>query len=69
MTIISKLNIMKNIIYVLCSLILIGIGVGMMKGEVQEVIYFADPLNEIVFTMLMFMSSILVLCNLELKSK
>jgi len=69
MTIISKLNIMKNIIYVLCSLILIGIGVGMMKGEVQEVIHFADPLNEIVFTMLMFMSSILVLSNLKFKSK
>jgi len=69
MTIISKLNIMKNIIYVLCSLILIGIGVGMMKGEVQEVIHFADPLIEIVFTMLMFMSSILVLSNLKFKSK
>jgi hypothetical protein len=60
---------MRNLIYVVCSLILIGIGLGMVMGKVQEVIHFADPLNEMLFTILMFISSAMVLFNLELKSK
>jgi hypothetical protein len=60
---------MRNLIYVLCSLALIGVGVGMMRGDVQEVIHFADPLNELVFTMLVFLLSVAVLSNLKLKSK
>ena len=64
-----RLRDMRNLIYVVCSLALIGIGVGMMSGDVQEVIHFADPLNEMVFTILMFMSSVMVLFNLKFKSK
>jgi hypothetical protein len=60
---------MRNLIYVVCSLILIGIGLGMVMGKVQEVIYFEDPLNEMLFTILMFVASLMVLSNLELKSK
>jgi len=64
-----RLRDMRNLIYILCSLALIGVGVGMMRGDVQEVIHFADPLNELVFTMLVFLLSVAVLSNLKFKSK
>jgi hypothetical protein len=37
-----------------CSLL----GFGMMKGTVQHMIHFADPINEIFFTALVFMMAI-----------
>ena len=36
----------------------VAIGVGMMTGDVQQYINFADPLNEMVFTAMCFMGMV-----------
>jgi len=43
---------------VLATLACLGVVVGMMMGTIQTVIGFADPLNEMVFTLMALMMAI-----------
>ena len=43
----------------------IAIGVGMITGDVQQYIGFADPLNEIIFTAMCFMGGVGMLMNVK----
>ena len=43
---------------VLATLACLGVVGGMVMGKIQTVIGFADPLNEMVFTLMAFMMSI-----------
>ena len=43
---------------VLATLLCLGVVVGMMMGTIQTVIGFADPLNEMVFTLMVLMMAI-----------
>ena len=50
---------------VLATLACLGVVVGMMMGTIQTVIGFADPLNEIVFTVMAFMMAIGCAMNIK----
>jgi len=64
-----RLRDMKNLLYILAALAFMGIGVLTIMGEVQKVIPFADPLNEIGFAFITILMGILTLLNIELKTK
>ena len=56
---------MRKVIYILAALGLWSIGLLTMMGEVQKVIKFEDPLNELVFSFGMFMGGIVSLMNVK----
>lgn len=56
---------MRKVIYILVALGLWSIGLLTMMGEVQKVIKFEDPLNEMVFSFGMFMGGIVSLMNIK----
>ena len=56
---------MRKVIYILVALGLWSIGLLTMMGEVQKVIKFQDPLNELVFSFGMFMGGIVSLMNIK----
>lgn len=56
---------MRKVIYILVALGLWSIGLLTMMGEVQKVIKFEDPLNELVFSFGMFMGGIVSLMNVK----
>jgi len=60
---------MKNLLYILAALAFMGIGVLTIMGEVQKVIPFADPLNEIGFAVITILMGMLTLLNIEFKNK
>jgi len=50
----------------LIGMIALGIGaIGMITGDTQNVIAFADPINEIVFTLMLFMGAIGCAVNIK----
>ena len=55
----------RVIIYVLVALVLWSIGLLTMMGEVQKVIKFQDPLNEMIFSFGFFMGGVLSLMNIK----
>lgn len=60
-----RLRDMRKVIYILVALGLWSIGLLTMMGEVQKVIKFEDPLNELVFSFGMFMGGIVSLMNVK----
>ena len=60
-----RLRDMRKVIYILVALGLWSIGLLTMMGEVQKVIKFEDPLNELVFSFAMFMGGIVYLINVK----
>ena len=56
---------MRKVIYILVALGLWSIGLLTMMGEVQKVIKFEDPLNEMVFSFGMFVGGIVSLMNIK----
>ena len=50
---------------VLGALACAGIGIGLISGAIQDVIYFADPMNEMVSCALMFMGTIGFAANIR----
>ena len=58
---------MKNIDIkmVLGALACAGIGIGLISGAIQDVIYFADPMNEMLSCVLMFMGTIGLAANIK----
>ena len=50
---------------VLGALACAGIGIGLINGAIQDVIYFADPMNEMVSCALMFMGTIGFAANIK----
>lgn len=54
---------MRKVIYILVALGLWSIGLLTMMGEVQKVIKFEDPLNELIFSFGMFVGGIVSLMN------
>ena len=55
----------KVIIYILVALGLWSIGLLTMMGEVQKLIKFQDPLNEMLFSFTFFVSGVLSLMNIK----
>jgi len=55
----------KVIIYILVALGLWSIGLLTMMGEVQKLIKFQDPLNEMLFSLIFFVGGILSLMNIK----
>jgi hypothetical protein len=55
----------KVIIYILVALGLWSIGLLTMMGEVQKLIKFQDPLNEMLFSFAFFVGGILSLMNIK----
>ena len=55
----------KVIIYILVALGLWSIGLLTMMGEVQKLIKFQDPLNEMLFSLTFFVGGILSLMNIK----
>jgi len=60
---------MRNVIYILGALGMMGIGIGTMTGYVQSHIKFEDPLNEMVFCLLCLLMGVATLMNVNLKKK
>jgi|DEB0MinimDraft_10_1074344.scaffolds.fasta_scaffold158577_3 hypothetical protein len=60
---------MRNVIYILGALGMMGIGIGTMTGHVQSHIKFEDPLNEMVFCLLCLLMGVTTLLNVNLKKK
>lgn len=56
---------MRKVIYILVALGLWSIGLLTMMGEVQKVIKFEDPLNELIFSFGMFVGGIVSLMNIK----
>jgi hypothetical protein len=50
---------------VLGALACAGIGIGLISGAIQDVIYFADPMNEMLSCALMFMGTIGFAANIK----
>ena len=50
---------------VLATLLCVVVGVGMITGNVQQHIVFADALNEIVFTAMAFMLAVGMAMNIK----
>ena len=50
---------------VLGALACAGIGFGLISGAIQDVIYFADPMNEMLSCALMFMGTIGFASNIK----
>ena len=57
----KRINLLALVIALTC---VVGI-FGMVNGKIQTVIGFADPLNEIVFTVLLFMGTIGAVMNIK----
>jgi len=55
----------KVIIYILVALGLWSIGLLTMMGEVQKLIKFQDPLNEMLFSFTFFVGGVLSLMNIK----
>jgi hypothetical protein len=55
----------RVIIYILVALGLWSIGLLTMMGEVQKLIKFQDPLNEMLFSFTFFVGGILSLMNIK----
>ena len=55
----------KVIIYILVALGLWSIGLLTMMGEVQKLIKFQDPLNEMLFSFAFFVGGVLSLMNIK----
>ena len=53
-----------NVKWLLATIVMIGLAMGMMMGKVQTVIGFEDEINEIVFTWLLMMGVIAGLGNI-----
>ena len=64
---IMEIKVMKRIdLKALIGMIALGIGaIGMITGDTQNVIAFADPINEIVFTLMLFMGAIGCAVNIK----
>ena len=57
----KRINLLALVIALTC---VVGM-YGMVTGKIQSVIGFADPLNEIVFTVLLFMGTIGAVMNIK----
>jgi len=55
----------RVIIYILVALGLWSIGLLTMMGEVQKLIKFQDPLNEMLFSFTFFVGGVLSLMNIK----
>jgi hypothetical protein len=60
---------MRNVIYILGALGIIGVGIGTITGYVQNHIKFEDPMNEMVFCLLCLLMGVITLMNVKRNKK